>query len=195
MSVVLCDVPDGATAVGAARSYSGANNDSISCDASINRSRHTFDSGGSALCTGRHGFPVLRASHSPAGPRPRIAILVPAHNEAAGVTETIASVLPQLLGSDRLLVIADNCSGRNAHVATQAGAEVRERFDLTRQKAKATRWIWRALPRRKTTPDILIIVDADCIVTTGAIDQLARTAINNLPVQAMSCMPRGAVAP
>jgi len=38
-----------------------------------------------------------------------VAVLVPAHNESAGIARTVRSVLPQLRHGDRLLVVADNC--------------------------------------------------------------------------------------
>ena len=37
--------------------------------------------------------------------RPRMAVLVPAHDEAAVIAATIASLLPELSPSDRLIVI------------------------------------------------------------------------------------------
>jgi len=133
-------------------------------------------------------FPVLRAGLPLAGQRPRIAVLVPAHNEEAGVAATIASVLPQLTGADRLLVVADNCNDATASVASTAGAEVRERSDLSqRGKGYALDFGVRCLA--DNPPDVLIIVDADCIVTSGAIDQLARKAmLTSMPVQALYLM-------
>ena len=44
------------------------------------------------------------------GDVPRVAILVPAHNESGNVLPTIACLLPQLQRDDRLLVVADNCN-------------------------------------------------------------------------------------
>jgi len=133
-------------------------------------------------------FPVLRAGLPLAGQRPRIAVLVPAHNEEAGVAATIASVLPQLTGADRLLVVADNCNDATASVASTAGAEVRERSDLSqRGKGYALDFGVRCLA--DNPPDVLIIADADCIVTSGAIDQLARKAmLTSMPVQALYLM-------
>ena len=45
-----------------------------------------------------------------------IAVLMPAHNEAVGIIASIATVLPQLRASDRLLVVADNCTDSTAAV-------------------------------------------------------------------------------
>src|SRR5690348_11017117 len=64
--------------------------------------------------------------------RGKIAVLVPAHNERAGVSSTLASIRAQLRHSDRLIVIADNCTDDTAAVAASAGAGVIERQDPAR---------------------------------------------------------------
>jgi hypothetical protein len=50
--------------------------------------------------------------------RQRIAVLIPAHNEAAEIAATIQSILPQMKGGDRLIAIADNCSDRDGSTVT-----------------------------------------------------------------------------
>ena len=60
-------------------------------------------------------------------------IIVPAHDEAAGIRKTIAS-LQQLnwpAARYRIVVVADNCSDTTAAVSREAGATVLEREDLT----------------------------------------------------------------
>jgi len=42
--------------------------------------------------------------------RPRVAVLVPAHNESSMIVATLNTIRPQLLEGDRLLVVADNGS-------------------------------------------------------------------------------------
>ncbi|MEP6633604.1 MAG: hypothetical protein ABJA62_05285, partial [Luteimonas sp.] len=49
-----------------------------------------------------------------ATPRPSVAVLMPAHDEASGVANAIASVQAQLATADRVLVVADNCSDTTA---------------------------------------------------------------------------------
>ncbi|MGH8485060.1 MAG: glycosyltransferase, partial [Pseudomonas sp.] len=58
------------------------------------------------------------------GARGRVAVLVPAHNEASIIGATLASIGAQLHAGDRLLVVADNCSDDTAALAVAAGAEV-----------------------------------------------------------------------
>ncbi|MGE8305591.1 MAG: glycosyltransferase family 2 protein [Pseudomonas kermanshahensis] len=122
------------------------------------------------------------------GRRPRVAVLVPAHNEALIIRSTLASVAPQLLAHDRLLVVADNCTDDTAQLARSAGAEVVERDnDLLRGKGYALDFGVRHLAQRP--PEVVIIVDADCQVGEGAIDLLARRCLEaSRPVQALYLM-------
>ena len=61
----------------------------------------------------------------------RLAVIVPAHNESAGIVPTLEDIKPQLKPGDRLIVVADNCTDDTAAVAASAGAEVIPRNDLT----------------------------------------------------------------
>ena len=120
--------------------------------------------------------------------RPRVAILIPAHNEAKGIGRTLQSLLPQLQAGDQLLVVADNCDDDTAQLAAAAGAEVVQRSDaMQRGKGYALEFGMRHL--MQDTPDVVIVVDADCAAETGAIDCLARAcAANDRPVQALYLM-------
>ena len=123
-----------------------------------------------------------------------VAVLVPAHDEAAGIAATIASVLAQLSGADRLLVVADNCSDDTARIARAAGADVIERHDeLHRGKGYALDCGVKHLA--ESPPEAVVIVDADCIPAAGAIDRIARLSVmTRRPVQALYLMhsPPGA---
>lgn len=96
----------------------------------------------------------------------RFAVVIPAHNEAFGIAETVRSVLaldyPETLR--KVIVIADNCTDNTAQVAKDAGAEVIERFDAKRKSkgfalsdgfpdVLADRWV-----------DAIVVVDADTVV-------------------------------
>ena len=126
--------------------------------------------------------------------RPRVAVLVPAHNESSVIAATLHSILPQLQQHDRLLVVADNCSDDTATLARGVGAEVVERTNtLQRGKGYALDFGMRHLAG--TPPEVLIIVDADCHVRAGSIDCLASRCIESgLPIQALNLMhaPEGA---
>lgn len=128
------------------------------------------------------------------GERPRVAVLVPAHDEALVIRAMLASVTPQLLDGDRLLVVADNCSDDTDRLAREAGAEVVERHDTRlRGKGYALDFGVRHLAQRP--PEVVIVVDADCQVGEGAIDCLARRCHELArPVQSLYLMraPAGA---
>ena len=47
----------------------------------------------------------------------RVAVLVPAHNEAAVITSTLNAILPQLKTGDRIVVVADNCTDDTSALA------------------------------------------------------------------------------
>src|SRR5215813_9025274 len=104
--------------------------------------------------------------------RPRIAVLIPAHNESGGIRATLDDIRAQICSGDRLLVVADNCTDRTAVVAAAAGAEVVERHDLTRiGKGYALDNGLQHL--RAEPPQIVVFVDADCRLLPDAIGRLA----------------------
>ena len=132
----------------------------------------------------------------PSGRRPNIAVLMPAHDEATGIRPSVESVLVQLLPTDRLLVVADNCSDDTASVAVTAGAEVIERRDPDKRgKGFALDFGVRHL--RNNPPEVVIIADADCEFSPGSIELLARDCQRlDRPIQALYLMlaPEGAGA-
>lgn len=129
-----------------------------------------------------------------ASARPSIAVLVPAHNESAGILPTLQAIQARLQAGDRLLVVADNCTDDTAELAAAAGAEVIERHDSARRgKGYALDYGVRYL--EFSPPQVLIIVDADCMVHGDSLQLLARQCLQtNSPAQAMYLMrsPAGA---
>jgi exopolysaccharide biosynthesis WecB/TagA/CpsF family protein len=96
----------------------------------------------------------------------RLAVLVPAHNEAELVGRCVRSLLGQSYPrlSYRVIVVADNCSDQTARVAKAAGAEVMVRDEPEgRGKGQALRW---AMDRMLAGPeqlDAVVVVDADSV--------------------------------
>jgi cellulose synthase/poly-beta-1,6-N-acetylglucosamine synthase-like glycosyltransferase len=108
-----------------------------------------------------------------AGPGPRTTVIVPAHDEEAGIAATISAIKSGKMG---ILVVADNCSDTTAQCARDAGATVVERHDPTaRGKGYALAFGRDAL--RNDPPDIVIILDADCVPDGQALVQLAYAAM------------------
>lgn len=120
--------------------------------------------------------------------RPRIGVVIPAHNEASMIAGTLRSVIPQLTKSDRLIVVADNCTDDTATIAAAERAETIERRDPThRGKGYALDFGIRHL--EFDAPDVVIIIDADCQAKPGSIDRLARLCAESArPIQALYLM-------
>jgi 1,2-diacylglycerol 3-beta-glucosyltransferase len=129
--------------------------------------------------TGYLGFLTLLARRGvppPAAARPlRIDVVVPAHDEEAGVGETVKSLLavdyPE--SSFRVVVVADNCRDRTAAVAEAAGARVLLRQDPDRRgKGYALRFAFDHLLARGDA-EAVVVVDADTIVSPNLLQAFA----------------------
>lgn len=127
-----------------------------------------------------------RTPEAPAeGPRGPIAVVIPAHDEEAGIGATVAAARAQLGEGDRILVVADNCSDGTAAAARAAGADVAERRDAEKRgKGYALQHGVDAL--RAAPPETVVFLDADCAAAPGALDRIARCAVHlRRPVQAL----------
>jgi cellulose synthase/poly-beta-1,6-N-acetylglucosamine synthase-like glycosyltransferase len=133
-------------------------------------------------------MPQYRAQEMPNVRRPTLAMLIPAHNESSGVIATLQCLKPQLQAGDRILLVADNCADDTASIARAEGVEVIERTNLDqRGKGYALDFGMRHLANEP--PEVVVIVDADCIVEAGSLERLARTCLaSNRPVQALYLM-------
>jgi cellulose synthase/poly-beta-1,6-N-acetylglucosamine synthase-like glycosyltransferase len=107
--------------------------------------------------------------------RLRFDIVVPAHNEAAGIAHTIANLRQLDWPTDqyRILVVADNCTDATAAVAGVAGASVIQRHDPTlRGKGYALRFAFQRC-HEDAWADVIVIVDADSEVTPNLLEAFA----------------------
>ncbi|MDB0542252.1 glycosyltransferase family 2 protein [Ralstonia solanacearum] len=117
-----------------------------------------------ALLLARHARPQPTAATAD---RPeRLAIIVPAHNEAAGIGETVAA-LCMLARADahcEVVVVADNCDDDTASRAATAGARVLVRHaPQSRGKGQALAFAFARLRRA----DWYLVVDADSRLDPG----------------------------
>ena len=129
---------------------------------------------------------------SPSGVR--VAVLVPAHNESTHVLPTIGCLRGELGPRDRLVVIADNCTDDTAALARAAGAEVVERSDATR-RGKGYALAFGVDHLRRDPPAVVLVVDADCVVSEGAVAAIAGACMRSgRPVQMLDLMSAGADA-
>jgi exopolysaccharide biosynthesis WecB/TagA/CpsF family protein len=120
--------------------------------------------------------------------RPTIGVLIPACDEASVIARTLVSVRSNLGENDRIVVIADNCRDETAVVARSYGVEVWERREpLHRGKGYAIEYGLRSIA--SNPPDVVIMLDADCVIERGDLEQLAQTAADTgRPVQAVYLM-------
>jgi cellulose synthase/poly-beta-1,6-N-acetylglucosamine synthase-like glycosyltransferase len=131
----------------------------------------------------RLGNPALGPDGSPRAVR--FAVLIPAHDEAAGIRETLQSLEGELGPQDRILVIADNCTDATASVArTISSVEVVERVEPER-RGKGFALAFGLEHLAADPPDVVIVFDADCRVGAGSLRLLAQKAMGaHRPVQA-----------
>lgn len=127
----------------------------------------------------------------------RLAILVPAHNEAAGIRGTLDNLLSiaQADGNTEVVVVADNCSDATAAIARTAGARVLERCDpIRRGKGYALDHAFTALAQEDHVG--YIVIDADSIALPGLLAGLRRHfAGGALALQARYTVLNGDAAP
>ncbi|MEO7330191.1 MAG: glycosyltransferase family 2 protein, partial [Minicystis sp.] len=108
-------------------------------------------------------------------PELRFAVVVPAHDEAAGIAATVKSLRaldypPSLY---RIVVVADNCKDDTAERARAAGAEVLVREDPVRRgKGYALAHGFERVLRGSEI-DAVVVVDADTVVSPNLLRAFA----------------------
>jgi cellulose synthase/poly-beta-1,6-N-acetylglucosamine synthase-like glycosyltransferase len=120
--------------------------------------------------------------------RPSIAVLVPAHNEAAGIAGTIHRLRRELQQGDTLLVVADNCTDKTAQIVKDTGAKVLIRKDIEKRgKGFALAAGLASLELERF--DVVVFVDADCRFSPGGLVKLARACLaTGTPIQCRNLM-------
>jgi cellulose synthase/poly-beta-1,6-N-acetylglucosamine synthase-like glycosyltransferase len=133
----------------------------------------------------KEGTSPVAASGAPSH---RTTVLIPAHNEGAGILPTIRDVQAQLGPNDSILVVADNCTDDTAAIVQAAGVDVTIRADPARRgKGYALEFGVRHLGLNP--PEVVVIVDADCRLGENALRHLSDSAMaSRRPVQALYLM-------
>lgn len=123
----------------------------------------------------------------PAAGQPRFAVLIPAHDEAAGIGATLAALARQEYPRDRfeVVVVADNCTDATAAVAKAGGATVYERSDPEHPgKGQALAWALGRLFAERADVEAVAFVDADCAPSPNMLGAMAaRLATGSEAVQ------------
>jgi hypothetical protein len=107
----------------------------------------------------------------------RLAIVVPAHNEVASISDCVRSLSrcdrPPTLDATSIIVIADNCTDQTAELASGAGARVIERDDSQRRgKGFALQFVFAKVLAEGF--DALLVVDADTVVDPNLLTEVVR---------------------
>jgi hypothetical protein len=126
-----------------------------------------------ALLAGRR----MRDRGAVTRPVPRLAVVVPAHDEAELIARCVRSLLAQSYPRERyhVVVVADNCEDETAAEARAAGALVLVRDDpALRGKGRALRWAMDRLLGGPWAPDAIAVVDADSVAEPGFLQALVR---------------------
>ena len=133
---------------------------------------------------------LLPSSHKSTAAKhtPTTTILIPAHNESTGIIQTLLSIKAQLTPNIKVLVVADNCNDDTAAIAQSHGVEVIERqHDTERGKGYALDFGIRHLANNP--PEVVLILDADCLVGERAIATLVDQAVEyQRPIQGLYLM-------
>jgi 1,2-diacylglycerol 3-beta-glucosyltransferase len=108
-------------------------------------------------------------------PHVRFAIVVPAHDEEAGIKETVGNLLrvdyPDALR--KVVVVADNCTDATAAEAEVAGAMVVVREDASKRgKGYALERAFEILGAEQWA-DAFVVVDADTVVSSNLLQAFA----------------------
>jgi poly-beta-1,6-N-acetyl-D-glucosamine synthase len=88
-------------------------------------------------------------------------VVIPAHDEAAGIEATIASVWDQTVQPDSVTVIADNCDDDTALLAQRAGADVFHTLGNAAKKAGALNQYLTEQLGLLDDDDVVLVMDAD----------------------------------
>jgi cellulose synthase/poly-beta-1,6-N-acetylglucosamine synthase-like glycosyltransferase len=109
-------------------------------------------------------------SACPGSPTHSFAVLIPAYNEEAGISETLRSCAKLDYPSDlfQVFVVADNCTDGTATIAARLGANCLERRDEDhRGKGYALAWAVEHILARGH--DAIVVLDADCMIDRHAL--------------------------
>lgn len=108
---------------------------------------------------------------------PRMAVLIPAHNEEVLITKCLDSLAKLDYPNFRVYIVADNCNDRTIELATQHGfgqLTVWERNDAyKRGKGYALDWGFQQLILSDDPFDAVVLLDADTMISSQFLKEMA----------------------
>lgn len=107
---------------------------------------------------------------SAAASRLTVTVLIPAHNESEGITDTVTALSRQTRLPDEILVVSDNSTDDTVELARRAGAHVTETVANSHKKAGALNQALSTLLPRLQEDDFVLVQDADSVLDPGFIE-------------------------
>lgn len=126
---------------------------------------------------GRLAGALRRTSNDRDPNRPYIVAIIPAHNEADCIADTLEGLLAETRQPDRIVVAADNCDDDTANIARSFdGVTVFETVDNKHRKVGALTQAWQAYGR---DADFVLGVDADTVLSPESVEVLEAEMLEN----------------
>ena len=100
----------------------------------------------------------------------RLLAVIPAHNEADLIGETLAGLQAQTTPPDSVIVVADNCTDETVSIARSMGATVFETVGNTDKKAGALNQALAFLLPTLAPADLILVQDADSTLDSGFVE-------------------------
>lgn len=107
----------------------------------------------------------------PASEQPRVIIVIPAHNEEAGIALALDSLQRQTRKPDLVIVVADRCTDATERIVGEAGgATVLATVGNADKKAGALNLVLEPLLPRLDRADSVLVMDADSTLDDGFVE-------------------------
>ncbi|QDU34538.1 N-glycosyltransferase [Poriferisphaera corsica] len=117
--------------------------------------------------------------------RNQIAVVVPAHNEEACISRTLKNICNQIDENDILVVVAHNCNDHTVELSSVYTDEIIT-VDDSSQIGKSYAIAAAQNYLKDKTFDAVVIIDADCEISSGLIKQVTTKAVQQQrPVQSI----------
>lgn len=119
-------------------------------------------------------------------PPAKVSLIIPAHNEAATIAQTLASVRAQTLAPQEVIVACDNCTDNTEQIASAAGARTFITYQNTAKKAGALNQVLTLLLPSMDPDEFVMVMDADSAIN-GRWLESASTVLQRLPEVGAIC--------
>ncbi|MGH3186239.1 MAG: glycosyltransferase family 2 protein, partial [Streptosporangiaceae bacterium] len=116
----------------------------------------------------------------------RVLAMVPAHNEAASITDTIKSLLSQTRAPDEILIVVNNSTDATAQISRDLGVCVYDVGEIDGRKAGALNMALDRYLSHLDDDDLVLSMDADTVLTADLIENAIRHFIADPELGALS---------